>query len=183
MSGMTARPNPDEITVIKRNVAGEETWRYTGRVLQRNDHSALIEALFNRTDSLFEGIYLKNGDRFVEIYFNDRWYNIFTIFDRDGGEIKAWYCNVTRPAVISETAIEYIDLALDLIVFPDGRRKVLDIDEFEQLDLDDETSRAAWQALRDLETLFEVIPAGIMPDGLLDSPGTEIGGGNFPTTS
>jgi hypothetical protein len=93
-----------EITIIKQNVKGEETWRYSGRVMQKNSSSILIEANFNRPDTPFHGIVLGRGDRFVEIYYSSRWYNIFEIHDREDDRLKGWYCNVTRPAVIYDDA-------------------------------------------------------------------------------
>jgi uncharacterized protein len=143
-----------ELTIIKQNVQGEETWRYTGRVLEQDDHSILIEANFNRPDTPFHGMMLGEGDRFVEIYFSDRWYNIFQIHDRNDDSLKGWYCNITRPAVITSDRIEYIDLALDLLVFPDGRQLVLDQDEFDELPLDDATRQKAFGALSELQKLI-----------------------------
>jgi uncharacterized protein len=143
-----------EITIIKQNVQGEETWRYTGGVLEQDEHSILIEAYFNRPDTPFHGIMLGEGDRFVEIYFSDRWYNIFQVHDRNNETLKGWYCNITRPAVITPDRIEYIDLALDLLVFPDGRQLVLDQDEFDILPLDDATRQKALDALPELQKLI-----------------------------
>ena len=144
----------DQITVIKQNTSGEETWRYEGRVLDQTESSVKLEAFFNRDDMLFNGMLLKRGDRFVETYFSDRWYNIFEIFDRDSHERKGWYCNVTRPAEIEQDRISYVDLALDLLVFNDLRQLVLDEDEFAALKLSPAEAQSARQALRELQTLF-----------------------------
>ena len=144
----------DQITVIKQNTAGEETWRYEGRVLEQTELSVRLEAFFNRDDMLFNGMLLKRGDRFVETYFSDRWYNIFEIFDRDSQERKGWYCNVTRPAEIEQDKISYVDLALDLLVFADMRQLVLDEDEFAALKIIPTETQSARHALRELQTLF-----------------------------
>jgi uncharacterized protein len=144
-----------EITIIKQNVKGEETWRYSGRVLQKDSSSILIEANFNRPDTPFHGIVLGEGDRFVEIYYSSRWYNINEIHDRDDDRLKGWYCNVTRPPVIYDDRIEYVDLALDLLVFPDGRQLILDEDEFAELPLDDVTRQKARRALQELRHLVD----------------------------
>lgn len=144
-----------DVEVIKLNVQNQETWRYSGRVLNRGDHSVVLEALFNREDSIFHEIPLKTGDRFVEIYYTDRWYNIFEMHDRDDHQVKGWYCNVTRPAEISAGEIRYVDLALDLLVYPDGRQLVLDEDEFADLALDESTSQQARAALEALQALFQ----------------------------
>ena len=140
--------------ILKCNLQGEETWRYEGHVLAELPDRILIEARFNRVDLPFHGIVLRENDRFVELYFNDRWYNIFEVHDRDDDRIKCWYCNVTRPAKFENGTISYIDLALDLLVYPDGRMLVLDEDEFAALTLDDETQAKARNALEDLERVF-----------------------------
>ena len=145
----------DEIWVIKKNILGEETWRYSGKVLQRQENSLLVEAYFNRPDMLFHGMLLGQGDRFVELYFNDRWYNIFEIHDRETDIRKGWYCNVSFPVDFSQGDIAYVDLALDLLVFPDGRQLVLDEDEFSILDISDEMRKNARQGLGDLIEIFK----------------------------
>lgn len=143
------------ITVIKRNLQGEETWRYTGVLLQREEDKVVLEAVFNRADLPFQGIVLKRGDRFVETYYTKRWYNVFEIYDRDSGELKGWYCNVAKPAVLeAEDVVSYVDLALDLWVTPSGKQTVLDEDEFAGLALDAQTQTYARAALAELQRAF-----------------------------
>lgn len=138
------------LAIIKLNTSHKETWRYDGRVLEQDDHSVLVEARFNRSDFLFHDILLRENDRFVERYYADRWYNIFAIHDKDDDRIKGWYCNVTYPAVIDNQKVSYVDLALDLLAYPDGHYLILDEDEFAELNLDPETSEKARQALDQL---------------------------------
>ena len=147
---------PDDIIVIKKNVEGQETWRYSGRVLERKANWLRLEAFFNRPDTPFHGVLLANGDRFIETYYTDRWYNIFEIHDRRTDELKGWYCNVTRPAVIEPGQLSYVDLALDLLVYPDKRMLVLDEDEFARLPLDESTIRQARSSLDELIQLFKI---------------------------
>ncbi len=145
----------DKITVIKQNLDRQEVWRYSGQVLARTSESVILEAFFNRDDMPFNGVVLKRGDRFVEAYFAQRWFNIFEVYDRDDKHLKAWYCNVTRLPEITADEITYVDLALDLLVFPDGKQLVLDEDEFGALDLDEATRIQAMAAMKDLEALAE----------------------------
>ena len=101
------------------------------------------------------GTFIKHGDRFVEVYYTDRWYNIFEMYDRDDGRRKDWYCNIGRPAVMeTEDVISYVDLALDLWIALDGTQTVLDEDEFAALDLDAETRSRAWAALESCKLFF-----------------------------
>ena len=110
------------ITVIKLDIYEQETWRYSGQILHRHGAQIVLQAYFDRDDMLFHGMPLHRGDRFVETYFTDRWYNIFAIYDRDDDNLKGWYCNIGMPAVIETNCVSYIDLALDLWVAPGGAR-------------------------------------------------------------
>jgi len=143
------------IKIQKKNPAGEVTYKYEGDLIARDENSITLEALFDRADMPFQDVVFKTGDRFVEYYYSDRWYNIFAIYDRDDGKVKGWYCNVGMPAVIEDDVVSYIDLALDLWVSVDGKQTVLDEDEFAKLELDDELSNNALNGLRELKTLFK----------------------------
>lgn len=143
------------ITVLKLNLAGVETWRYTGRVLTRRKNAVVLEARFNRPDTPFHGILLGQGDRFVETFYSDRWYNIFEIHDRQSDRLKGWYCNIGYPAAITKDTVSYVDLALDLLVYPDGRQLVLDENEFAALFLSPVDQSQARAALVELQTHFD----------------------------
>jgi protein associated with RNAse G/E len=141
--------------ILKKNLADEVTWQYDSEVLRRDENSITVEASFNRDDMPFQEIVLKRNDRFVETFYTDKWYNIFEIYDRDDGQLKGWYCNITKPVVIEDGQISYVDLALDLWVSADGTRKVLDEDDLERLGLDEEMKQKVFAGLRELEQYFE----------------------------
>ncbi len=143
------------VKVQKKNPAGGVTYEYEGALLSRDEHSIVLEALFDRADMPFMNVVFKTGDRFVEYYYTDRWYNIFVIHDRDDGKIKGWYCNIGKPAVFEDGIVSYIDLALDLWVSADGKQSVLDEDEFEALKLDEELKTGALKGLDELKNLFK----------------------------
>jgi predicted RNA-binding protein associated with RNAse of E/G family len=143
------------ITVIKQDHTGEETWRYLGNLISRQDYEIKIEAFFDREDTQLDEIILIRGDQFLETYYSDRWYNIFEIKDKQNGKLKCWYCNIGYPAVITDDLIAYRDLALDLLVYPDGRQLVLDEDEFSALPISPEDQASAQQALKELQIMFQ----------------------------
>ncbi|HSG44477.1 MAG TPA: DUF402 domain-containing protein [Anaerolineales bacterium] len=144
-----------KVLVQKKNLAGEVTWKYDGNVLHREDNAIVLDAFFDRSDMPFMDVVLKKGDRFVETFYSDRWYNIFEIYDRDDGNLKGWYCNVGMPVLIEDGVISYVDLALDLWVSVDGKQTVLDEDEFEDLVLSDELRTSALKGLAELKQLFD----------------------------
>lgn len=143
------------ITVLKRGLDGEVTWQYKGRVLKRESNCVVLEAFFDRDDMPFMDVGLKRGDRFVERFCSDYWYNVFEIYDRDDGNFKGWYCNVGYPAVFEKDTVSYVDLALDLWVAADGTQTVLDEDEFLELSIDVMTRAQAISALEELKQKFE----------------------------
>lgn len=142
------------IKVQKKNPAGQVTYEYEGSLLRRDGHSIVLEALFDRADMPFMDTVFKTGDRFLEYYYSDRWYNIFVIHDRDDGHLKGWYCNIGQPAVFEDGIVSYIDLALDLWVSASGQQTVLDRDEFEALELDEDLRASALRGLEELKQLF-----------------------------
>ena len=143
-----------DVTIIKNNQKGEEVWRYAGKIFAETPKGIIAEAFFNRFDLEFNGITLKEGDRFLELYLFGKWFNIYEIYDRDDELLKAWYCNITRPVRIMGQEIHYDDLALDLLVFPDKRQLALDENEFIALGLNKTDQQNARSALNELQDLF-----------------------------
>ena len=143
------------IKVQKKDPGGKVLIEYEGDELSRDENSVKLEALFTRNDMPFMDVIFKKGDRFVEYYYSDRWYNIFVIYDRDDGKIKGWYCNIGMPAVIEDGVVSYVDLALDLWVSVDGKQTILDEDEFEALNLNDKLTAGALNGLSELKLLFK----------------------------
>ncbi|MDH5506451.1 MAG: DUF402 domain-containing protein [Anaerolineae bacterium] len=142
------------IIIIKCDPQGQALWQYSGTLTEKKDGYIVVEARFNRPDVLFHGILLAEGDRFIETYFADRWFNIQEIHDKHTDALKGWYCNIAYPAEIAAGRISYRDLAIDLLVYPDGRQLVLDEDEFAALDVADEIRAQAEAALQELKERF-----------------------------
>jgi len=146
--------------VVKLDHLGREVWRYPARVLACDAGSVRLEAFFNRADMDLGYAVFKRGDRFIETFYRDRWYNIFAVYDRDDGALKGWYANVCRPAIISATEVRCDDLALDMWTTPEGISTVLDEEEFAALPLDDRERAAAEAARREL---WELATRGELP--------------------
>jgi uncharacterized protein len=142
--------------IQKKNLAGEVVVQYEGRVVRRDENAVTLEAFFELNDMAFMDIVLKKGDRFIETFYTDRWYNVFEIYDRDDKSFKGWYCNIGKPVVIQEDVISYIDLALDLWVAPNGTQTVLDEDELKALNLDDELKQKVYAGLHELQAEFKI---------------------------
>lgn len=135
------------LSVVKCNPAGEEIFRWSGVELARAQDEVLIEARFNVPIHHVGGMTLKAGDRLVESYYSQRWFNIFEVYAGGNDEFRGWYCNLSYPAKLGEREIRFRDLALDLIVYPDGREELLDEDEFDALEISAQDREAALHGL------------------------------------
>ena len=117
------------ITVVKQNPQGEPKVKYQGEVIERLPHGVIIRAYWSHPTKDLGYTSFEPGDRFIEYYYTDQWFNIFDIANADGVR-KGWYCNIAQPATIFEDHIEQIDLYLDVWVNPQGESLILDEDEF-----------------------------------------------------
>jgi hypothetical protein len=142
------------ISVIKCNLYGEEIWHYTGHILMQTPQAVLLEAKFDRGEVDLAGLQFSRGGHFVELYLCDRWYNIYEIYAGSDHHLKGWYCNISFPPTMTSDSISYIDLALDLVTFPDGRQVILDREEFEMLRLEGKDRQKATAALEELQKCF-----------------------------
>jgi hypothetical protein len=143
-----------DIVIRKLNLDGEETYRWAGRVLARTETAITVEAIFTRATRLELGYTtLEHGDRFIEHFFTEHWYNVYEIHAVGTGALRGWYCNITRPAQFSAAEIIQVDLALDVWVNGDGSSLVLDEDEFAALPLSEADRHAAQAAAAELQAL------------------------------
>jgi uncharacterized protein len=132
---MTPAPLPsigETITVRKLLHDGTPSYVWEGTVVSSSDDEVVLEAIFTRGPRDLGYVVLEPNDLFVEFYYYQHWFNIFQIFSKEGA-LKGWYCNIGRPPELHPGELHYIDLALDLFVYPDGRELVLDEDEFDEL--------------------------------------------------
>lgn len=97
------------------------------------------------------------GDVTCECFWRDRWWNVIAGYDGDTGDLRGYYCNIAYPPQFIEgdaPRVSYVDLDLDILVFPDGTTELHDEDEFaryrEQFAYPAETVARAWQTVNDV---------------------------------
>ncbi|MYD08666.1 MAG: DUF402 domain-containing protein [Chloroflexi bacterium] len=139
-------------TVIKRDAAGKFELAYDGALVERTDAFVCVDAVFALEDRDLGYVKLRRGDRFREWFYTDQWFNIFRVQDGETLALKGWYCNITRPPLITASSVSADDLVLDVFVFPDGRTLWLDEDDFARLDIPKRDRQKARQGARTLET-------------------------------
>lgn len=139
--------------VEKRKADGTLVIRYRCDVVEQMPERTVCRGRFE-IEVLKPYVHFRIGDRTVETFYPDRWYNILELHDVDDDRLKGWYCNIARPAQIVAEAenvtIVYEDLALDVFVSPVGDLLVLDEDELAELQLPAGENERAWAALEQL---------------------------------
>ena len=134
----------------------QRTVTYKGEVIAREPGYVLVHARWERAAMDLGYVVFAPGDHFFEHYYADRWYNIFEVRSAEGN-LKGWYCNITRPALVEADLVTSEDLELDLFVAADRQQLLrLDQEEFAALGLDatePEAYAAALQALHELEDM------------------------------
>ena len=136
-----------EVTIVKEDAQGRPVFSYMGEVVYADERLTVAHCPWPSECTMdLGGLVIGPGDIFVEYYYPDQWFNIFAVHDAIG-RLKGWYCNVTRPAQITTDQTQWQDLALDLLVLPDGQQRVLDEDEFARLTLGADEVQQARQAL------------------------------------
>lgn len=132
------------------------TISYVATPLTVASQYACVRAIWTRPAVDLGYMQFTPGDVLDEHFYADEWYCIFAVF-RSDGQLRGWYCNVTRPALITSSTITSIDLELDLFVSPDRIATLrLDIDEFEAQAYqhhNPQTYNAGYAALAQLETM------------------------------
>jgi uncharacterized protein len=153
----------DALRVVKLRYDGSTIFAWAGRLLERTAEYVLLAGLFNGQSRDLGYVVLERGDLFLEWYYVGCWYNIFQIYGA-AGELKGWYCNVGMPPTLGHDELSYVDLALDVWVYPDRERHlVLDEDEFAELKRDVLAPEHAALAENGLAQLLALIAAGRLP--------------------
>ncbi len=136
---------------------------YHGVVIAEEQGHIIIHARWERPTLDLGYVTFEPGDHFYEHYYTECWFNIFEIHS-NGGILKGWYCNVTRPARIEDATITSEDLELDLFVSADRSQLLtLDVDEFEARNFAQNDPEAYAAALNALDQLRHMAQIGTPP--------------------
>lgn len=119
-----------DVTVISR--AYDKSIRRSWKATLIRREGALIE-LVGEFDRDVEHPHLGSISRGTvshEYYWLDRWYNIFR-FHEPTGELRNYYCNIGMPPTFADSVVDYVDLDIDVLIWPDHTCEVLDQVEFD----------------------------------------------------
>ncbi len=156
--GMPTTPLPPGAPASVRLVkAGREKVSYPATVVADDGVRVTVAAPWSLPHVRdFGFVRFEPGDVFTERYWRDRWYAVKEVCDARGVR-KGWYCDITRPVLVTGGVLTSEDLDLDLWVSADGSAVLrLDEDEFADSGLaqrDPEAAGRAVSALDELEAL------------------------------
>ncbi len=151
------------ITINSRKFDQSIRRSWTARLIERRPQLLVFEGVFDRDVAHPDLGLISAGTISREFYWLDRWYNVF-LFHEPAGEFRNYYCNINMPPSFSGTTLDYVDLDIDVVIWPDKRVEVLDIAEFEKnarLFEYPETVRTT--ARYTLDNLIELIEKGGLP--------------------
>ncbi len=120
-----------EITVNARKYDGSLRRQWTAGVVSQTEDLTIAVGRFEFDVVHSELGLIKTGTVSFEHFWKDRWYNIFRFHEPDGS-LRNYYCNVAMPFTLDGDTLEFVDLDMDVVVWPDGRLEVLDRDDFEE---------------------------------------------------
>ena len=128
--------------IVKLSPEGEAVTEYPGVTLPERSAGRwlCVEAEWTFRSLNIDGLIFEPGDRLLEWFSPDHWFNVFAVHAPDG-EYRGCYANVTYPAIFDpETlppTVAWHDLWLDVILLPDGTSILRDEDELEESGLID----------------------------------------------
>ncbi|MDT0611384.1 DUF402 domain-containing protein [Streptomyces lancefieldiae] len=144
---------PTEVDVVLVK-AGRTKIRYASVLLHDDGTRVAVRAPWAGAGVRdFGFVRFEAGDVFTEYYWRDRWYSVKEVRSASGA-LKGWYCDITRPAVLTGSELVVEDLDLDLWRSADGTDvRRLDEDEFAESGLTERDPRAAAAAVAALDEL------------------------------
>ena len=94
-------------------------------------------------------------------YFFDTGVKVSKIYNADQ-KLVYWYCDIVEPQIDTETDMYiFTDLLIDILIYPDGRVEVADLDEFaDMMEQNILTASLSIEALRRTDHLLSLIYSG-----------------------
>jgi len=145
-----------EYTRLPDNVVRWRHWKL------HEDSEALVSAFHDpdlpRPLMAGDEVIVEGSFSGISYNFWDKWFNVISVYD-ERMEFRGYYSDILTPIKKTWTLVTTTDLFLDLFMFPDGRWKVVDEDEFEEALakglMDDGIARSARTALDEISKRAE----------------------------
>lgn len=100
-------------------------------VISRNDDLLVARGVFDLDLSHDDLGEIVKGTISQEYFWFGKWFNIFR-FENPDRTFRNFYANICMPPGFSDGVLSYVDLDIDILVWPDGLVNVADVEEFEK---------------------------------------------------
>ena len=147
---------PVTVNSRKYDLKIRRTWQC--EMVEQNDEMIVLVGKFDR-DVEHPGLgSIRRGTTSYEYFWFDRWYNIFRFHEPDGS-LRNYYCNVAMPPAFENGVLDYVDLDIDILVWPESSYEVIDRDDFEQnalkYDYPDDVRKRSEESVSELIALID----------------------------
>jgi protein associated with RNAse G/E len=119
-----------QITIISRSFDFKIRKKWLCSLLEFNPPHLMCYGYFENAVTHPHLGTIPRGTLSLESFWSNRFYNLFVFFESDR-KIRNLYFNVCRPPRISPSSVDFVDLDIDIVIWPDGSFETLDIDEFQ----------------------------------------------------
>lgn len=146
------------VTINSRKYDGQIRRSWKGGLIHKTDDLVILVGKFTEAVDHTDLGHIVGGTVSFEHFWPGKWYNVFRFHEPDG-TLKAHYANITMPPTFEDGVLDYVDLDIDVVVWPDGRLEVLDRDDFEnnkaKYDYPEDVIRKAENGLQELCGVIE----------------------------
>lgn len=116
------------VRALKYDLSLRRSWK-ADLVEQTDTYIKLVGTFADDVDHSDLG-HIPAGTVSHEVFPFNKWFNYFTFFELNGS-LRNHYFNICLPPKVSDVEIDYVDLDIDIVVWPDDKVEVWDLDEFE----------------------------------------------------
>lgn len=126
---MVLKKNPI-VVINSRKYDGKLHRSWKAKLIERHVSLFKFVGEFEKEISHSQLGVIRRGTISHEFYWLDRWYNVFRFHEPDGS-FRNFYCNINMPPQFENGILDYVDLDVDIVVWKNFSRQILDTDEFE----------------------------------------------------
>jgi protein associated with RNAse G/E len=121
----------EQITVNSRKFDGTIKRSWKCELIERSGDMLTFVGVFDRDVEHEDLGFIRNGTVSYEFYGLNNWFNVFRFHEPDG-TFRNFYCNINMPPTFAGGVLDYVDLDIDVVVWPDSRYEILDREDFER---------------------------------------------------
>ena len=144
-----------DITVKAFRWDGSLKYSWPGELMLAEEDLIVVKGSFTKEHKTPYHHFLP-GDKTMEYYPLDAWYNVCEIYGKED-TVQGIYCNLAAPPEREGPVLTFVDLVLDLYVFADGEKVLLNEKEFETFKKEQLPKDIAKEALDSWEEMLTLL--------------------------